>query len=57
MRNGVFRREPIGITRALRRAAIDLLIPILALTVVCEGLAVLTLLRVAEGLLNFLART
>jgi hypothetical protein len=41
----------------LCRIILHLLIPILALTVVCEGLVVLTLLRVAETLLNFLAGT
>jgi hypothetical protein len=50
------RREPLGKTRAaLCRVVLHLLIPILVLTVVCEGLVVLTLLRIATALLNFLA--
>jgi hypothetical protein len=50
------RREPLGKTRAaLCRIVLQLLIPILLLTVVCEGLVVLTLLRIATALLNFLA--
>lgn len=48
----------LGKTRAvLRRILLAGLIPILALTVVCEGLVILALLAIAESLLKFLART